>query len=223
MIDLRQGQVVRAVRGERQHYRPVVSRLCGGAEPLLVAQALLAHTRSPRLYIADLDALTGGAPQAALVAELLDRLPGIEAWVDAGFTERAAADHWRAALGAQGARTRCVYASESLRSRAALAEALPPGTPDLLSLDQRQGQAMDPGGCWAAPELWPDRVIVMTLDRVGSAAGPDLDTLRMQQARAPGRRWIGSGGIRDAADLQAAAATGAEGWLVASALHDGRL
>jgi phosphoribosylformimino-5-aminoimidazole carboxamide ribotide isomerase len=40
---------------------------------------------------------------------------------------------------------------------------------------------------------------------------------------APDRTWIGAGGVRDAADLRAAHAGGAAGWLVASALHDGTL
>jgi phosphoribosylformimino-5-aminoimidazole carboxamide ribotide isomerase len=34
---------------------------------------------------------------------------------------------------------------------------------------------------------------------------------------------IGAGGIRDRGDLAAAARTGASAWLVASALHDGRI
>ena len=82
---------------------------------------------------------------------------------------------------------------------------------------------MDPAGCWQRPELWPRTVIVMTLDRVGAGSGPDLTTFERLRALAPGRQWIGAGGIRDASDLPAAAAAGASGWLVASALHDGRL
>ncbi|MDE2157499.1 MAG: nickel transporter, partial [Burkholderiales bacterium] len=46
---------------------------------------------------------------------------------------------------------------------------------------------------------------------------------RELRARAPASALIGAGGIRDAADLAQAAAAGAEGWLVASALHEGRL
>jgi phosphoribosylformimino-5-aminoimidazole carboxamide ribotide isomerase len=66
-------------------------------------------------------------------------------------------------------------------------------------------------------------VIVMTLERVGSDSGPDLDTLREVQARSPGAQLIGAGGVRNAEDLRQAAAVGARAWLVASALHDGKL
>jgi len=63
----------------------------------------------------------------------------------------------------------------------------------------------------------------MTLERVGADAGPDLETIAGLRARAPHTDLIGAGGIRDAADLDRAAASGAWAWLVASALHDGRL
>jgi hypothetical protein len=36
----------------------------------------------------------------------------------------------------------------------------------------------------------------------------------------PPRRWLGAGGARDAADLQAAHRAGASGWLTATALID---
>jgi len=227
VIDLRQGQVVRAVRGERSAYRPVVSRLVAGSAPCEVAAALLARVPAPEggapvLYVADLDALAGGAPQVGELRELLRAHPRLELWIDAGFAQASGADDLAAAVGADAARLRPVFGSESLASRAALAGlAARPGA--ILSLDERHGLALDAAGCRTAPELWPQTVIVMTLDRVGSGAGPDLAAFARLRERAPQRRWIGAGGVRDAADLRAAAAAGADAWLVASALHDGTL
>ena len=64
----------------------------------------------------------------------------------------------------------------------------------------------------------------MTLDRVGSFDGPDLDMLAQVRSRAgPARSVIGAGGVRSVADLAAAARAGADAWLVATALHDGRI
>ena len=122
-------------------------------------------------------------------------MPGLELWLDAGFASAGAAEALRAGLGAAGQQVVAVFGSESLASRAELercfagtnvsganisdanATAQSAATEGVLSLDRRDGQRLDAAGCWDAPALWPKRVIVMTLERVGSDAGPDLDTL----------------------------------------------
>lgn len=223
VIDLMRGQVVRAVRGDRQAYLPIVSSLCAGSDPVTLARTLCEHCASTRLYAADLDALTGGAAQVDVLRAILQALPAIEVWVDAGFADAAAAHALCLALGEGGKRMVPVFGSESLRSSAALQECCAPPAHGVLSLDRRDGRALDLAGCWELPQHWPQRVIVMTLERVGADAGPDLATLRDVRARAPNTWLIGAGGIRDALDLDAARNAGAWGWLVASALHDGRL
>lgn len=220
VIDLLQGQVVRAVRGERQHYRPIDSALCASSDPRTVARILCGYCAAPQLYVADLDALQGGAAQVAVVRQLLEALPGIELWLDAGFADVSQAHALSAALGPLAPRLVPVFGSESLRSRAALEACFTPPHRGILSLDRRDGQRLDAAGCWESPELWPPQVIVMTLERVGSGAGPDLDTLRQVAERSPQTQLIGAGGIASTADLTRAASAGASAWLVASALHD---
>jgi phosphoribosylformimino-5-aminoimidazole carboxamide ribotide isomerase len=222
VVDLLQGQVVRAVRGDRKAYRPIVSALCASSDPVTVARILCDHCAARALYVADLDALQGGAVQVAALAELLRALPGVALWLDAGLADAAAGDALRAQFGADAERVVLVFGSESLRSREALercfADEQGPGA--VLSLDRRDGRRLDAAGCWDAVDLWPQRLIVMTLERVGSGAGPDLDTLQAVRALAPGATVIGAGGIRSPDDLARAAAAGADAWLVASALHD---
>ncbi len=217
------GQVVRAERGQRASYRPIVSKLCDNAEPAAVARALVAHCTARQLYVADLDALQGGAVQWAVLQDVMRALPGVELWLDAGVADAAAAATLRAQLGDDGARVVTVFGSESLRSRRDFEACFAADPHAVLSLDRRDGQRLDAAGCWELPALWPARVIVMTLERVGADAGPDLDTLRSVQACAPQAALIGAGGIRNAADLARAQKAGAVGWLVASALHDARL
>jgi phosphoribosylformimino-5-aminoimidazole carboxamide ribotide isomerase len=226
VLDLMHGQVVHAVRGERSAYRPIISPLAAGSEPVTIARALLSRCPPPRgqpavLYVADLDAIQGGAVQLGALAALLALRPDLALWLDAGFSGPAAAQAVRAAL-SDAARVRPVYGSESLAGAGALDElAVDPHA--ILSLDCRLAQPLDPSGIWQHPHAWPRTVVVMTLDRVGSGGGPDLGTFARLRALAPDRKWVGAGGVRDAADLQAAAAAGAAAWLVASALHDGRL
>ncbi|MFM2065611.1 MAG: histidine biosynthesis protein [Pseudomonadota bacterium] len=181
------------------------------------------------LYIADLDALQGRACQAGLVQAILAARPALTIWLDAGFASATAARALLARLGPAGARVQPVHASEALADPATLAEACGGAARQgaILSLDQRGSAKLDPAGCWTRPGLWPDDLIVMTLERVGAASGPALDVLAevAERARAVGHRprlW-GAGGVRDLADLRLARAAGAAGWLIATALHAGTL
>ncbi|HWH74277.1 MAG TPA: HisA/HisF-related TIM barrel protein [Methylibium sp.] len=208
VIDLLDGRVVRAVKGERAAYRPIESLLCPGAAPLSLADRLCEHCATDTLYLADLDALQGRAAQLDVLRALLDADPARQLWLDAGFADATASARLLAALGPAAARVTPVYGSESLRTREALARCFAP---------------LDPAGIRACPALWPARLIVMTLERVGSGAGPDLEAFAAVRRAAPRATIAGAGGIRDEADLAACAAAGAQAWLLASALHDGRI
>lgn len=224
VIDLMAGQVVRGVRGERSTYRPIRSSLCESSAPLDLAPRLLARAATDTLYIADLDALMGGALQFDILTALLDRLPAVQLWVDGGFRDAESIEALRQRLGTRAARVTPIVASESLPDADTARRCLEAHREHcILSLDRREGSLLDAAGCHAHPEWWPERVIVMTLDRVGADAGPDLDTLHSVRALRPDVRLIGAGGIRDLADLQRAEESGAQVWLVASALHDGRI
>ena len=232
VVDVMGGVVVRAVRGERASYRPIESALCRSIDPVEVAQRLVAHCAARIVYVADLDALRGGLPQRGVVRSLCAALPGVTVWLDGGFATASAAATACDDLAtvapsplAGRAPASCapvvpVYASESLASPAALAECCR-REGAVLALDRRGAERLDRAGAWDTPSLWPPQVVVMTLERVGSSAGPDVVTIAALQSRSPATRLYGAGGIRDERDLALAARAGAAGWLVASALHDG--
>jgi phosphoribosylformimino-5-aminoimidazole carboxamide ribotide isomerase len=81
VMDVMGGVVVHARRGERAHYAPIVSPLCGSSEPATVARILSEYCASARLYVADLDALQGRPAQTALIARLLQADPARQLWV----------------------------------------------------------------------------------------------------------------------------------------------
>ena len=225
VIDLLRGQVVRGVRGDRQAYRPIESALCKSSDPTTVARVLCEHCNAQQLYLADLDALMGRPAQLAVLREILQALPGIELWLDAGFADAPAAHRLITELAPEpgsAARVVAVFGSESLASPEALRGCFagPAGARAVLSLDRRDGQRVDAAGCWDAVASWPQRVIVMTMERVGSGAGPDLETLRALHRQSSATSLIGAGGVRNEDDLAHAAEAGASAWLVASALHD---
>lgn len=218
VIDLMGGVVVHARAGQRDTYRPLErSVVAASAEPVAVIEGLLALHPFRTLYIADLDAIRKAGDHKALIRALRGRFPGLRFWVDAGFTGECACRRFLdAGLGD------LVLGSES-QGDLGLLERLA-GEPRLvLSLDYLGEQALGPPELFASPALWPERVIVMMLARVGMGAGPDLGRLRAIRGMAPERRVHAAGGVRGAEDLASLAALGCAGALLASALHDGRL
>jgi uncharacterized protein related to proFAR isomerase len=93
----------------------------------------------------------------------------------------------------------------------------------VLSLDYRGGRLLGNPEIERRIELWPNRLILMTLDRVGTGGGPDIDSLRRLRERAASRAVFAAGGVRSEADIIALEEAGIAGALVATALHDGRL
>lgn len=224
VLDIRNGVVVHARRGERASYAPLQSALLAGSDPAATLEALLtaaalASGRAPvAAYVADLDGIVDGSPQWALL-QRLRRSAGVPLWVDAGVSD-ASAVAAAAKLGLVP-----VVGSESLRAADTLARlgGLLPPEGWLLSLDADAAGTRDPAGALQQPGLWPRRVIAMDLARVGSGAGALGDWLLRCIRLAPDRAWIAAGGVRSAADLEALDKAGVSAALVASALHDGSL
>lgn len=217
VIDLRGGCVVRARMGERHRYRPIETPLSRTSDPGAVVAGLLSLHRFRTLYIADLDAIEGRGDHRPVLAELRGRHPRLTLWVDSGIADAAAATAWLAdGLG------NLVLGSETQHD-ADLVRDLAMDRRVILSLDFRGAAFQGPPQLLADSRNWPDRVIAMTLARVGSGAGPDLPRLAAITAAAPNRKLYAAGGVRDRADLAALERAGIAGALVASALHDGGL
>ena len=217
VIDLMGGEVVRARMGDRASYRPLRSPLSPTSDPIAVVRGLLAVHPFPTLYVADLDAIQRNGDNFPALRRIRAEFPTLQMWVDNGAADAAAIE---ALIGADlGAP---VIGSESQRDGRLIAQRRD-SRQVVLSLDFRGDAFQGPHEILAEPALWPQRVIVMTLARVGSGAGPDLKRLAAIRSIAGGREIYAAGGVRDTADLSALKAAGAAGALIASALHDRRV
>ena len=217
VIDLKRGAVVRARMGERASYPPLVSPLAPTSDPVAVVGGLIAVYPFPTLYVADLDAIEGKGDNLSTLGRLRSEFPALEMWIDNGAADSSALEALiGAGLGAP------VIGSESQRD-GALVSRHRDSMRVVLSLDFRGEAFQGPAEILAEPALWPRRVIVMTLARVGSGAGPDLERLAAIRSIAGNREIYAAGGVRDAADLKALKAAGASGALIATALHERRV
>jgi phosphoribosylformimino-5-aminoimidazole carboxamide ribotide isomerase len=217
VIDLKDGAVVHARRGDRAAYQPIQTPLAAGSDPLVIAEALMDLAPFRRLYIADLDSITRRGSHDPVIARIAGGHPVLDLWIDGGEVDPAEL----ARRSAEGPGVP-VIGSEAFGEIDALFHAL--GAPNcVLSLDYDASGRMGPEAIYESAELWPDRVIVMTLASVGAGAGPDLERLGQALKLAGDRKVYAAGGVRGIEDLERLAEIGVAGALVASALHDGRL
>ena len=185
VLDLLGGVVVRAHGGRRDAYRPIVTPLAATSGPCEVLAGMSRLHGFTTVYIADLDAILGRGNNMEAVGRLRKNFPHIAFWLDAGTRNPAL-----------GSSLEWVVGSESLGGD-------PP--PDLstaptaiLSLDFQGELFLGPPALASTPRLWPARVIVMTLGRVGMAEGPDFARLAAVKAAAGSRDIFAAGGVRGA-------------------------
>lgn len=215
VLDLKDGQVVHAKRGNRQAYLPIQSALTQSSDAIAIVEALLSLYPFKQLYIADIDAIQGTGHHAELVKLIQSKFTELEIWLDAGFATT------EAIKSRQGANIRIVLGSESLESLEqyqALAQYCK--TQPVLSLDFKSGVFLGSSTLLESPKHWPKNVIVMSLDQVGSQAGPDTVRLSAIKNQAPLTSIYAAGGIRSTADLAFLREQNVAGALIASSLHN---
>ena len=93
----------------------------------------------------------------------------------------------------------------------------------MLSLDFAAEGLRGPTALLSEPGLWPDRIIAMSLDRVGTDNGPDVERLETVAKAAGAAPSMPRAAVRSIGDLEAIAAAGAHGALIATALHAGAI
>ncbi|MBV8746675.1 MAG: nickel transporter, partial [Xanthobacteraceae bacterium] len=217
VLDLKNGTVVRAQMGKRDRYRPIATPLASSSVPIDVARGLLSVHPFATLYVADLDAIEGWGDNEDALARLRQAFPHVSLWVDNGICDLAGA------LARLASTNDCLVLGSETQRDPTLVRKLSDRDRVVLSLDFRGAQFAGPAELLDDPSAWPHRLIVMTLARVGSGAGPDTARIAEIRARASGRSIYAAGGVRDARDLSALQQLGVSGALVATSLHDGRL
>jgi phosphoribosylformimino-5-aminoimidazole carboxamide ribotide isomerase len=213
VIDLMGGSVVHAKAGDRQTYQAIDSVLTKATDLLAVVADILSFFPFKTIYIADLDAIAGKAVNFPLYQRCLAQFPEVTFWLDAGIREQADCQSFPVLE-----RLVMILGSESLQTLSLPTEI----KSCVLSLDFKQGQFLGDQRLLEQTELWPEKVIVMNLDRVGLNQGPDLALIVALGAKKRAVQLIAAGGVR-VEDIASLAEAGINQALVASILHQGLL
>lgn len=222
-LDLRGGRVVRL--GEHGDFGSERAYADGPDAAVALARRYV-EAGAGRLHVVDLDAARGSGDNRGLVARLVAEA-GAEVQVSGGIRSAEAAARWLdAGAGA------VVMGTAAVRDPALLAAvaAAHPGRV-LAALDVRHGRPAVAG--WGevtglsvdqALARWADApvagVVVTSIDRDGTLAGPDV-ALLAGVLRRTSRPVTYSGGIACVADLRAVAAAGAAAVILGRSLLEG--
>ncbi len=227
VIDIQNGIAVHAVRGIRKAYKPLESVLSGTANPLDVAVAFKEFGFS-ELYVADLDAISGGRPDNSLIKQIADAT-SLKLMVDAGVADLGSVEEL-----IRNHASKVIIGTETLPSLSFVDQAIRAfgGERVIASLDMKNGKLLatfNLAGTGSPLDLLRKfqsmgltQAIILDLSRVGSNEGTDTTFLREILRRVRLDIYAG-GGVRTVADLTELRDIGISGVLVATALHSGRI
>ena len=218
VLDILNGAVVHALRGERSRYEPIAgfSRIVSTSEPLGILQEL----RPREVYIADLNLLTGRGDNLAVIKKISTLA---RTMADTGISKASDLDRLPASVSpVLGTETASLQLIEELSREQRI----------VVSIDmmKRKVLARDPELAVQTPlqllqrlnALKLESVILLELDRVGTSAGLDGQFLE-NAAAATEHPLILGGGVKGEDDLRALQDMGFSGALLATALHNGRI
>lgn len=238
VVDLARGAAVWAQGGDRAKYEPVASALVPEAvgDAIALLQAFRLRLGATSCYIADLDAIQGGAVQRTMLRELAQLETGFAGaiMVDAG-AHSAESSFEVLACGA----SQVVVGLETLQAFSDLEAIVEVVGEDrvVFSVDLRLGSPILHPAMQDAAGSHPDvasltaqavdagasTLLVLDLARIGTGSGTDLGLLEELRARFPLARLLAGGGVRARRDLERMRDAGCDGALVASAVHAGTI
>ena len=217
VIDVLNGVVVHAKKGDRAAYQAIHSQLTPSSQPLDIVAALLELYPFQQLYIADLNAIqkldTSHENNYNVIASIKERYPALELWVDAGISNKVELGVW------QELDARLIIGSENFANIGDYSSLDILGKNYILSLDFMPLGYQGPTVLLTNTEYWPQDVIVMSLSNVGANHGVNVDLMHKTMARTKGFNIIAAGGIRNVDDLVMLKEMGISAALLATALH----
>ncbi|HIF31673.1 MAG TPA: hypothetical protein EYQ75_08390 [Planctomycetaceae bacterium] len=229
VFDISNGHIVRGAGGDRATYRKV--SIDGLATTAHIARHLYKMTAAPACYVADLDALQGGALQVSMLKSI-GELPW-QIWLDAGIQSVETYDEYRRRIDTRVGRW--IVTLESLPATSVLGPlGCELGDRGVFSIDLIDGQLRTTipeyrradvrDVAAAAIDAGFRSLLVLDVKQVGMRGGNQLhQVLRDLHSRWPDVELISGGGVRDRDDLEQLHHSGCQHALVATALYDGTI
>lgn len=215
VLDLSKGLVVHAVKGLRQNYKAIESQICSSASPLGVIDAFLNIYDFNCIYIADLDAIENQGNNTGIVRSINEAYPDLNLWLDCGtqlideYSQQVKSHKLNLILSTESVQSTKEYESIITKQHQ---------HSFILSLDFKSGNLLGNDELGSQQQLWPENVIILNLDNVGSNSGFTYPASLQNNIHQQFNIYVG-GGIRNIDDLSALHKQGIKGALISTALH----
>jgi len=215
VLDIFNGAVVHAVRGNRNRYEPIdrYSSVVTSSNPLQI----LREIRPKEVYVADLNRLMNQGDNLAKIGEISSQT---KTMADVGISNLGDLD--RLPMGASpilGTETASFCLMESAALQRKIVASVDLKSRRVLTRDSMLGKESPLTVLQLLNGLSLEAVILLELDRVGTSCGLDQDFLG-KAAFASDHPLILGGGVRDLEDLCILDRLGFSGALVATAVHN---
>jgi len=218
VIDLSQGIVVRAICGKRKSYQPITSAISSNCKPETILSAFFKLYPFKIIYIADLDAIQGNGNQSKLINKFATKYKECEFWVDAGIQQILTRK-----LDDMSKNIKYILGSENNIALHDYEETIKSNPSILLSLDFNENGLINNSYLLNNSSIWPKKVIVMMLHRVGSNDGVDTKHLENIVALNKNSEIYVAGGIKNSNDIKILNSKNIKGCLIATALHQQKI
>ena len=224
VMDLLDGVVVHAKKGERANYEPIhrFSSLVGSSDPVRI----MAELKPADVYIADLNRLMGTGTNKETLKQIRRNNINTSITVDLGIKNQ---EDLKAAAEADicdsiilGTETASMdLLAEASKRRDDIVVSVDLFNKQVLTKDERM--QLKPLELIKELNEYPiQAVIVLELDKVGTKSGIDFEFLARAVADSE-HEIICGGGVRSCEDVAKIAEIGVKGALVATAVHDGAI
>lgn len=229
VMDLLNGVVVHAKKGERENYKPVESVLTTSKDPLIIGEIFRNLFGFKELYVADLDAIQSSwslnnfsvlEKLSSLDLDLMvdcgiDSLEKAEATLDLGVNKVVIGTETLASLNqfkdiVEGVGEEKVVLSLDFKEGKLLGEVSKEVGEDTLKLLEK------------VSKIGAKEIIILELAKVGTGGGIPEKIVK-KVLKATNLPIIIGGGVKGMVDVKKARELGAEGVLIATALHTGKI